>query len=731
MDTTIDAPTRHFFWVRALYDFVSSSPLDLTFREGDVLSISSVSPVHGRHWWAAGNIMGEKGYVPSNYVQVLPQYSGSTLTAEGGGGERVGEIISAESHESSSEALLISFKVFKGANDSSGKSKGESAVEVSEKSLVKTIGQVAQFAREVSRVFPEAGLPLDLTDSPQWTSLLTSLHRFNSLRDAPTSSDFLSKVAKTEPLNPLLLSWLVPPKSPPSQARLKSRSVVSLKPAALGIEALVLHAWEGDTDNGELPNLSIGDHIIVVHEQSDWAYCRRSPESSESGYVPLMYLRKIGTGSEGGGKVPPLPPHIGKGQQSGQIVNVTPDEARRDSAARRMSDAGLLPIPFSLKTTSAFDELIERGLTVEIFNLNPTTDATVGSGVVVAVECTAMKWQPSSSLASPFASTKSDPNYDKLTFVTGQGQVTEALNLGLQRFNVGDEGVIVASPEYCYGEAGLAGLVNSKSYCIYEVKVISCDPLGESDPDSLLRGPPALLIKRAQDIGSASKGRQMMPTPTSNMTENVEGRESMSTADLIEEVKEKGLIVGIGGGAHDSGEVNLEVRTSESLERDLDSSKKTPPKPLSMPPPVPEAARRTSRLKASESTDTIQVPTSSNATTTPNQTPTLSPVTPPPPPPPDFREKVPGLTNVDTTNSTTAGDMNSLPKSPSDLLLSPVSQILGRKGSGGRGGGMRNLMMKKAVQGGGGTMPMDVPVSNREGEGNEGDEGNKLEIPSL
>ena len=49
----------------------------------------------------------------------------------------------------------------------------------------------------------------------------------------------------------------------------------------------------------------------MVHEQNDWVYCRRSPESEESGYVPLMYLRKITSrDSDWQSSPPPLPPHL-------------------------------------------------------------------------------------------------------------------------------------------------------------------------------------------------------------------------------------------------------------------------------------------------------------------------------------------------------------------------------------------------------------------------------------
>ena len=69
--------------------------------------------------------------------------------------------------------------------------------------------------------------------------------------------------------------------------------------------------------------------MIIVHEQNDWAYCRSSPESTENGYVPLMYLRKIAKAGEWRTSAPPVPPHIklnkaGKPPPDEELLNETP-----------------------------------------------------------------------------------------------------------------------------------------------------------------------------------------------------------------------------------------------------------------------------------------------------------------------------------------------------------------------------------------------------------------------
>ena len=108
----------------------------------------------------------------------------------------------------------------------------------------------------------------------------------------------------------MMYAWLMPKAEDKPIVTAASR-IVSINRSALGTEALVLHDWEGNHNNGELTGLKVGDHIIVVHEQSDWVYCRRSPESEESGYVPLIYLRKIASSdSDWQSSPPPVPPHL-------------------------------------------------------------------------------------------------------------------------------------------------------------------------------------------------------------------------------------------------------------------------------------------------------------------------------------------------------------------------------------------------------------------------------------
>jgi len=148
---------KRLFWARGEYDFQSTSP-DLSFKEGDLLYITDVSQTN---WWEATNINDETGTIPSNYVSVLPQYSTSPMQASSSI-----LTISVEAHESSAQAIIIS------ATTESPGSEGEGGSEGVTHTNVKTISNVLHFTKELSKFFPEAGLPLKIEEDYSWSNLL-------------------------------------------------------------------------------------------------------------------------------------------------------------------------------------------------------------------------------------------------------------------------------------------------------------------------------------------------------------------------------------------------------------------------------------------------------------------------------------------------------------------------------------------------------------------------------
>jgi hypothetical protein len=53
--------------VKALYDYEPTSPGDLGFKEGDIVTIHSTID---KVWWD-GELNGQQGVVPANYVEIV------------------------------------------------------------------------------------------------------------------------------------------------------------------------------------------------------------------------------------------------------------------------------------------------------------------------------------------------------------------------------------------------------------------------------------------------------------------------------------------------------------------------------------------------------------------------------------------------------------------------------------------------------------------------------------
>ena len=61
-------PSNQAQWVTALYDFVGQGNGDLTFREGDRIRI--VKKTERTDEWWEGELRGQQGSFPANYVKV-------------------------------------------------------------------------------------------------------------------------------------------------------------------------------------------------------------------------------------------------------------------------------------------------------------------------------------------------------------------------------------------------------------------------------------------------------------------------------------------------------------------------------------------------------------------------------------------------------------------------------------------------------------------------------------
>ncbi|GMH95605.1 hypothetical protein TrST_g6788 [Triparma strigata] len=641
------------FWARACYDFISSEEGDLTFRDGDIIRIEEVS---SRNWWIASHMVGTRGAIPSNFVQVLPQYGSATITCS----SHI-STLSVTPHLSSGAALNVRFT-----------KEGE---DKEEQDLVKTVAQVSQFIRELSRTFPEAGLPLEVELGSDWHSLLLAIHSFNILKSAETASVLLNSLVAFETLNGMTYAWLVPSAADKPKVTPASR-IISVNRSALGTEAIVLHDWEGNHANGELCGLKVGDHVIVVHEQSDWVYCRRSPESEESGYVPLMYLRKITSrDADWQSSPPPLPPHLKTNRTNSMseddhtAFEPTPSDYIATKSGSVSGQGSGENVDFTLQTVTAFDELINSGLTVEVTKEGESSPIVTGDFVTMTID--ALKWIPSTAHVKSFAT-------GNLSFTCGVGEVSQALDLGVQRLMKGDCASIVGSPEMCYGDVGIPGLVSSKCYVVYKVEVLEV-----TKEKGISSGPECLItrVAKAHEVGEVGEERERMSLPkgtqrmgstlidSSENSENVDMsnprlsttvsdvRDSLSTSELVERVKSEGLIIGLNG-------EGATVLTEEGRKSRASSSAI----PVPTPPPSPPPTR----------------PLDTSVSSVPSSIPSPSPL---PPNSTLDHLQTPSILIATTPPSTTNWGAEGIPTSPSDNIMSPVSMALAkghrRKTSGG------------------------------------------------
>ena len=115
----------------------------------------------------------------------------------------------------------------------------------SQHDLVKTAAQISQFIRELSRTFPEAGLPLNVEDGSDWYILLTAIHEFNLSKAAKAAGSLLNALVAFETLNGMTYAWLVPSAADKPVVTPASR-IISVNRSTLGTEAIVLHDWEGE-----------------------------------------------------------------------------------------------------------------------------------------------------------------------------------------------------------------------------------------------------------------------------------------------------------------------------------------------------------------------------------------------------------------------------------------------------------------------------------------------------
>ena len=113
---------------------------------------------------------------------------------------------------------------------------------------------------------------------------------------------------------------------------------------------------------------------------------------------------------------------------------------------------------FSLKSLSAFDDLMENGISIEIEHRESESYPDIGNfryislillwdqnvylsviGLRVELDCTAMTWDGASTITNKFTS-------GRVGFIVGQDQITSGLDLAVQQLKKGDKVICL----FCY-----------------------------------------------------------------------------------------------------------------------------------------------------------------------------------------------------------------------------------------------------------------------------------------
>lgn len=185
------------------------------------------------------------------------------------------------------------------------------------------------------------------------------------------------------------------------------------------------------------------------------------------GYFPKNYVKAV----EHAPNVPKPPPR--------PTASMEPPASQEQEIAVVTEEVGKVVLEqrgpsFSLKSCSAFDELMELGYALELDGPSAGKGEPVSRGVKVEIRCKAEIWDGASTATKEFAN-------GVVTFVTGESQVTAGLDAAVQKLTVGQKAIITCSPAMAYGAAGNPPVVPPNSFVVFTVEVLSASSDGASD----------------------------------------------------------------------------------------------------------------------------------------------------------------------------------------------------------------------------------------------------------
>lgn len=207
--------------------------------------------------------------------------------------------------------------------------------------------------------------------------------------------------------------------------------------------------------------------VLESNEHGWWLGVIERDGNLLRGYFPKNYVKEKPRVVNNAPKPPPRPVSLAKG---GADVNDLASAMEQTSLeTQRKSTRGP---SFSLRSLTAFDDLMSKGYSVEIANDPNVSKGLVGAvGQLVTMQCTASIWDGASTETKEFAS-------GILRFAIGKRGVVPGLEAAAQIIAENQKATITCSPKMAYGAAGNPPVVPPNSFVIFHVQVLSI-----SDPD--------------------------------------------------------------------------------------------------------------------------------------------------------------------------------------------------------------------------------------------------------
>eukprot|EP01040_Poterioochromonas_malhamensis_P012160 gene12158-13298_t len=267
----------------------------------------------------------------------------------------------------------------------------------------------------------------------------------------------------------------------------------------------VLYDW--DPEKEEDLALFAGEFVEVIekYDHGWWLGTIERDGTVFKGYFPKNYIKEKPR-PKNAPKPPPRPISLPK-----PVDNI--DQA----VAKVTTDVGDLRVlehpqtnsirvnrgpSFSLRSITAFDDLIGKGYAIEIKDKDkPARGAAAAAGSLVEMTVHAMIWDGASTFTKTFAN-------GTIKFIVGKHPIVPGLQAAAQSVGVGQSATITCSPPMAYGTAGNPPYVPSNSYIVFEIQIVNVSV--PTDPNMEVEGPPSLLTEgvptvRVQSTNPANK----------------------------------------------------------------------------------------------------------------------------------------------------------------------------------------------------------------------------------